>query len=436
MAQSKFRIQPGGNIGGHIQVPGDKSISHRAVILGSLAQGETEVHNFLASTDCLATLHAFQSMGVTIEQFPENHLRIHGVGLHGLKAPSIPLDMGNSGTAMRLMTGVLAAQSFNSILMGDASLQRRPMRRIIDPLMQMGARIHAQENEVPPLEIFGTPHLHGVHYRMPVASAQVKSCMLLAGLYTSEEVAITEPAPTRDHTERMLETFGVPVRRLNSTVVMQGGKELKATTLWIPADISSAAFFLIAACIAPYSELVIEQMGMNPKRTGILNILSLMGAKFEIFNEKVLGNEPIADIRIRTSKLRGIDIPFDQVSLAIDEFPALFIAAACAQGVTVLRGAEELRVKESDRIAVMAQGLQTLGIEAEALPDGIRIVGGKIQGATVNAMGDHRVAMAFAVAGLVAQQDVVVEDVANVATSFPNFVKIAQAIGFKVTQWQ
>lgn len=428
-----FTIQPGGQLQGRIRVPGDKSISHRSIMLGSLAKGQTQINGFLTSEDCLATMQAFQNMGVKIEGPLDEKITVHGAGLHGLIPPAQPLDLGNSGTSIRLLTGILAAQTFNSVLTGDESLQKRPMARVADPLNQMGAKVHLQTGGFPPIEITGGQPLKGIRYQMPVASAQVKSALLLAGLYAQGKTEITEPAATRDHTERMLEIFGADIERNNSTITVSSGKELMATKIQVPADISSAAFFMVGACIAAGSDVLLKHVGTNPCRTGVINILSLMGADFEIRNERMFNNEPIADIRVRSSKLIGVDIPFDQVPLAIDEFPALFIAAACAQGVTTLRKAEELRVKESDRIEGMAKGLRALGIHVETMPDGIRIEGGRIQGGKVNSYGDHRIAMSFAIAGLVASGEIIIEDCSNVATSFPNFIELAKNAGLKIS---
>jgi 3-phosphoshikimate 1-carboxyvinyltransferase len=371
-------------------------------------------------------------MGVRAEGPDHGKLVIHGVGLHGLKAPKQPLDMGNSGTAMRLMAGILAGQAFDSELVGDASLSKRPMKRVSDPLGAMGAVIATAAVGRPPLRIAGGRKLHGIDYQMPVASAQVKSCLLLAGLYADGETSVTEPAPTRDHTERMLRGFGYAVKTQNARVSVQGGGRLKARDIDVPADISSATFFLVGASIAPGSDLVLEHVGVNPTRIGVINILKLMGANLELLNPREAGGEPVADIRVRAASLRGIRIPEDQVPLAIDEFPALFIAAACAQGETVLTGAHELRVKESDRIAVMAQGLKHLGIAVRETPDGIVIQGGRLQGGEVDSHGDHRIAMSFALAALAASGPITVRDCKNVDTSFPGFAELAARAGLAI----
>ena len=431
--QVTFRLQPGGRVNGDIRVPGDKSISHRSIMLGALADGMTEVKGFLEGEDSLATLQAFRDMGVTIEGPNDGYVKIHGVGIRGLQAPRGPLYLGNSGTAMRLFSGLLAAQSFDSELTGDESLSKRPMGRVADPLRAMGAIIETGEGGRPPLKIRGGQTLTGIHYDMPVASAQVKSCLLLAGLYAEGLTSVTEPAPTRDHTERMLEGFGYHVHRDTSTSSVAGGGQLTATAIDVPADISSAAFFLVAASIAPDSDLVLRHVGMNPTRIGVINILQAMGADIQVLDERVIGGEPVADLRVRSAELSGIDIPEDQVPLAIDEFPVLFIAAVCATGRTVLRGAEELRVKESDRIQVMADGLKAVGVETTVTPDGIVIDGGQqMTEGVVESHGDHRIAMAFSVASLRASGPIEVTDCANVATSFPGFVELARKTGILI----
>ncbi|MDH1623856.1 bifunctional prephenate dehydrogenase/3-phosphoshikimate 1-carboxyvinyltransferase [Pseudomonas chengduensis] len=427
-----FLAKPGSSLAGRIRVPGDKSISHRSIMLGSLAEGTTEVEGFLEGEDALATLQAFRDMGVVIEGPHHGRVTIHGVGLHGLKAPAGPLYMGNSGTSMRLLSGLLAAQPFDTTLTGDASLSKRPMNRVAKPLREMGAVIETGPEGRPPLSIKGGQRLTGMAYEMPMASAQVKSCLLLAGLYAAGSTSVTEPAPTRDHTERMLRGFGYPVSVEGSTASVESGHKLTATRIEVPADISSAAFFLVAASIAEGSELVLEHVGINPTRTGVIDILKLMGGDITLENQREVGGEPVADIRVRAAKLKGIDIPEDLVPLAIDEFPVLFVAAACAEGRTVLRGAEELRVKESDRIQVMADGLIALGVKAEPTPDGIIIEGGTIGGGEVWAHGDHRIAMSFSVASLRATAPIRIHDCANVATSFPNFLALSAEVGINV----
>ncbi len=432
---SAFHIEPGGSLRGRLRVPGDKSISHRSIMLGSLAEGVTEVTGFLEGEDSLATLNAFRRMGVGIEGPDNARVCIQGVGLHGLRGADGPLDLGNSGTSMRLLAGLLAGQRFASTLIGDSSLVSRPMRRITDPLGAMGAHIGSTDMGTAPLEIDPSNTLHGISYDMPMASAQVKSSLLLAGLYARGETCVNEPAPTRDHTERMLDGFGYAVRRDGHRVCLTGGGRLLACNIDVPADISSAAFFLVGASIAAGSDLTLTHVGMNPTRTGVIAILRAMGADIQVRNEQLAGGEPVADLRVRSAQLKGIVIPQDQVPLAIDEFPILFVAAACAEGETVLTGAAELRVKESDRIQVMANGLQTLGVTAEPRPDGIRIVGGCIGGGTVDSHGDHRIAMSFAMAALRAKAEIHIIDCANVNTSFPEFVDLAAGTGLGITQW-
>lgn len=434
-SQVTYRVRPGGGARGRVRVPGDKSISHRSIMLGALADGVTTVTGFLEGEDSLATLQAFREMGVAIEGPNQGRVVIHGVGLNGLKAPSGPIYVGNSGTAMRLFAGLLAGQSFSSELAGDDSLTQRPMNRVADPLRAMGASIDTAEGGRPPLSIHGGQALAGLYYDMPVASAQVKSCLLLAGLYAEGETRVREPAPTRDHTERMLGGFGYPVEREGDTCWLEGGKRLTASPIDVPADISSAAFFMVAAAITPGSDLTLEHVGINPTRTGVINVLKLMGADLELIDECEVGGEPVADVRVRYAPLKGIDIPVEQVPLAIDEFPALFIAAANAAGTTRLRDAAELRVKESDRLAAMAEGLATIGVDHTLYEDGIDIVGSGDEkaasygGGRIDSLGDHRIAMAFAVAALRAGEEIVIDNCANVATSFPDFTELANRIG-------
>lgn len=434
----QYRVAPGGKMSGQIRVPGDKSISHRSIMLGSLAEGVTQVEGFLEGEDALATLQAFRDMGVVIEGPHHGQVTIHGVGLHGLQPPIGTLYVGNSGTSMRLLAGILAGQTFVSELTGDESLAKRPMNRVAAPLREMGAVVETAAEGRPPLKINGGSKLKGIHYDMPMASAQVKSCLLLAGLYAQGETSVTEPAPTRDHTERMLEGFGYPVKRDGSTVTVAPGGTLKGAHIDIPADISSATFFMVAAAIAPGSDITLTHVGINPTRVGVITILQQMGADLTLSNQREVGGEPVADIRVRYAPLKGIQIPEDQVPLAIDEFPAIFIAAACAQGTTVLTGAEELRVKESDRIQVMADGLQILGIDAQPTADGI-IIEGKESGSEavffggeVDSHGDHRIAMAFTIAALRSSDMILVNRCANVSTSFPNFAELAKNSGISL----
>jgi len=431
-----FIVQPGGKLQGSLRVPGDKSISHRSIMLGSIAEGVTEVSGFLEGEDSLATLQAFRDMGVQIEGPHQGRVIIHGVGLHGLKTSAKPLDLGNSGTSMRLLAGLLSGQAFDVTMIGDASLSKRPMRRVTEPLALMGAKVETTEAGTPPLHVHGGQSLRGIDYVMPVASAQVKSCLLLAGLYADGPTCVTEPAPTRDHTERMLQGFGYPVRVQGATACVEPGGKLTATAIDVPADISSATFFMVGAAIAPDSDVTLQHVGINPTRIGVINILRLMGADIALSNEREVGGEPVADIRVRYRPLKGIVIPEEQVPLAIDEFPALFVAAACAEGETILTGAHELRVKESDRIQVMADGLQALGVDAQPTEDGMVIQGGQIGSATVQSHGDHRIAMSFAMAALRASGPITIEDCANVNTSFPGFVELAAGTGLKITQQQ
>jgi len=431
---SKFIAKPATTLSGQLKIPGDKSISHRSIMLGSLSEGVTKVSGFLEGEDALSTLKAFQAMGVKIEREDDN-VTIHGVGIHGLKKPEKPLDLGNSGTSIRLMSGILAAQAFDSELVGDESLSKRPMGRVINPLKDMGAVIQSNDGK-PPLKITGGQALKGIHYDLPVASAQVKSCVLLAGLYADGDTCVTEPAPTRDHTERMLKGLGYDVRVNDNQMCLTGGGKLSATAIQVPSDISSAAFFMVAACIAPKSDITLMGVNINPTRTGVIDILKLMGANLTLSNGREIGGELLADIRIKSSELKGIQIPKALVPLAIDEFPAVFIAASCAQGETILTGAKELRVKESDRIQVMADGLDILGVKNEVLDDGIKIQGGEFKEPTsiIESHHDHRISMSFAVASLRCAYPIEINGVDNVMTSFPNFVDLANSAGMDITE--
>ncbi len=429
-----FHSKPGEALKGSIQVPGDKSISHRAIMLGAIAEGQTAVEGFLFGEDNLATLHAFNVMGVKIDRPALDRLLIHGVGKRGLKQPSQILNLENSGTAFRLMMGLLAGQHFASQLTGDTSLCRRPMGRVADPLRLMGAHI-VMNNNCPPVKIEPVEKLHGISYELPVASAQVKSAILLAGLFAEGSTTVIESMPSRDHTERMLRSFDYPldIKRNNTLhITLDGQSHLSSTTINVPSDLSSAAFFIVAASLVPGSDLLLTQVGINPTRIGILNILKAMGADFDIVNERSFNAEPVADLRVRSAPLKGITIPKEQISLAIDEFPILLIAAACAEGETLLTGAEELRVKESDRIKAMVDGLVAIGIEAEAFPDGCRVIGGTIKGGEVESLGDHRIAMAFAIAGLRSKAGILIRDCASVATSFPTFIDLAKQLNLNI----
>ena len=422
---------------GKLRVPGDKSMSHRAVMFSSLAKGTSHITGLLEGEDVLATLAAFRAMGVNATGPKNGKLQINGVGMGGLQAPESDLDMGNSGTAMRLLTGILVAQNFASKLIGDESLSKRPMRRVSVPLASMGARCATDDNGCPPLHIRAVEHLEPIDYKLPIASAQIKSAVLLAGMYAQGETSVTEPAPTRDHTERMLNAYGYPCKTEKiddqvSTISIVGGGELKAAKIDIPGDISSAAFFLVAGSIVPDSELTLQHVGVNSTRTGIIDVLREMGADIQFLNERDVGGEPVADIRVRYSGLKGIDIDPKYVPLAIDEFPVLCIAAACADGVTTVSGAEELRHKESDRISAMVSGLRALGVELIEHKDGVEITGGEIGAGDVDSFHDHRIAMAFSVAGAVANGPVIIDKCENVATSFPNFVELANQVGMKL----
>lgn len=419
----------GGPLRGRLRVPGDKSVSHRAVMLGAIAEGSTRIEGFLEGEDTRATARVFSALGVRVDAPAPNLRIVHGVGLHGLAAPSAALDCGNAGTGMRLLAGLLAGQRFDSLLVGDESLSRRPMRRVTGPLAAMGARIDTGEGGVPPLRIHGGQVLHGMEHRTAVASAQVKSALLLAGLYADGPTTVVEPTPTRDYTERMLQAFGADIEFAPGRARLVPGPVLRGRDVRVPADFSSAAFFLVAASIVPGSDLVLEAVGMNPRRTGLLAALRLMGADIRVLGEGEEGGEPVADLHVRHAPLHGIDIPADLVPDMIDEFPVLFAAAACADGVTRVTGAAELRVKESDRIAAMATGLRALGVEVEEFPDGAAIRGGGVRGGGIDSRGDHRIAMSFAVLAQRATGEVRVDDVDNVATSFPGFVDLARGTG-------
>lgn len=419
---------------GAVRVPGDKSVSHRAVMFAALADGASRIRGFLEGEDTRATARIFAQMGVQIETPAPGERVVHGVGLHGLQVPDGVLDCGNSGTAMRLLAGLLAGQAFDTTLTGDPSLSKRPMRRVTEPLARMGATIETGEGGVPPLRVRGGRALQGIAYTLPVASAQVKSALLLAGLYAQGETVVVEPRPTRDYTERMLAACGWPIEFSPGRAALTGGHVLHAVDIEVPADFSSAAFFIVAASLVPGSELRLRNVGVNPRRTGLLRVLRAMGADIVEENPRLAGGEPVADLVVRHAPLRGIDVPVEHVADMIDEFPALFVAAACAEGVTKIRGAAELRVKESDRIAVMATGLRRLGARIEETPDGAAIEGGGLTGGAVDSQGDHRCAMSFAVAGAVAAGEVEITDCANVATSFPGFAGLARACGLALDQ--
>lgn len=427
-----FKVTPSKLRDARITVPGDKSVSHRALMLGSIAEGRTEVSGFLDGDDCLATAAAMRSLGVKIEQPNPTELLIQGVGLHGLHAPAVDIDLGNSGTAMRLMAGLLSGQSFGSVLTGDASLTGRPMGRIIKPLTQMGAAIESDCDGTPPLQISGGLQLRGIHYDLPMASAQVKSAVLLAGLYAEGTTSVTEPAVTRDHTERMLGAMGVKVSSQGNRIALEGGQTLRGTQVKVPADLSSATFIILGTLLSQDADILIENVGVNPTRTGVIDILRAMGADISLENPQLVGKEPVADIRVRASQLQGGPVDPALVSLAIDEFPALFVAAASASGKTTFSGIGELRVKESDRIAAMADGMRRLGIQVDESADGAVVHGGRFTGGEVESFHDHRVAMSLAMAATIADDAVMIRDVDNVDTSFPGFCDCVAAIGGEI----
>ncbi|MET0807661.1 MAG: 3-phosphoshikimate 1-carboxyvinyltransferase [Pseudoxanthomonas sp.] len=428
--QQDWIVSPGAALRGEVGIPGDKSVSHRAVMFAALADGVSRIDGFLEGEDTRATAAIFSQLGVRFETPSPSQRIVHGVGVDGLRAPQGVLDCGNAGTGMRLLAGLLCAQPFDTVLVGDESLSRRPMRRVIDPLSRMGARIDPAAGGMPPLRIHGQQTLRGMDYTLEVASAQVKSAVLLAGLYARGETVVREPHPTRDYTERMLSAFGVEIEFSPGFARLQGGQRLRATDIAVPADFSSAAFFLVAASIVPGSELRLQAVGLNPRRTGLLVALRAMGADITEENRSEHGGEPVADLVVRHAPLHGIEVPVEIVPDMIDEFPALFVAAAAAEGATVVRGAAELRVKESDRLASMSTGLRTLGIDVRETADGATLQGGTIGAGSVESHGDHRIAMAFSVAAQVASGQVRVADVANVATSFPGYDALARRVGF------
>ncbi len=433
----KFRISPTSTLQGGIQAAADKSISHRSVILGAIANGVTTVRDILEGEDVLATISAFRKMGVSITRdSPDPADRsyvIEGVGLHGLEKPGEALDMGNSGTAFRLLGGLLAAQPWTCVLTGDEYLRNRPMGRIITPLTRMGARIESDEGR-PPLTISPASGLHAITYTPPMASAQVKSAILLAGLYADGQTMVIESVRTRDHTERMLRGFGYPIQSGGNTITLQGGGQLQGSAVSVPADLSSAAFFILAGLITVDSELLLQNTGINPSRSGVLKILTRMGGRIELENQREISGEPVADIRVKSSNLEGVEIGGDDIALSIDEIPVIAVAAACAGSgsKTRISDAEELRVKESDRIHSVVRGLSALGVEVIEHPDGMTITGGELQGGEVDSFGDHRIAMAFAIAGTVAKEPVVVSNCENVATSFPDFYQTARQTGVNI----
>jgi len=429
----QFLVLPSQMRSGTVQVPGDKSISHRALMLGAIAEGTSRIEGFLAGEDCLATLAALRAMGVAIDQPAPTSLRIHGAGRDGLSAPDGVLDLGNSGTAMRLLAGLVSGQNFSATLVGDDSLSRRPMKRVITPLVMMGAHIESNDG-YPPLVVHGRTDLVGINYRLPVASAQVKSALLLAGLYAKGDTFLTEPAITRDHTERMLRAMGATLDAGGQRIRLPGHQSLHAVDLQVPGDLSSAAFLMVAALISRQSEVLLPGVGVNPTRTGVIEILRRMGGEIRLENGRIYGEEPVADLRIGASSLEGIDVGPELVSLAIDEFPVLFVAAALAKGITRFSGIGELRVKESDRIGTMVQGLRALGITVSETDEGAEIHGGTLKGGLVDSFGDHRVAMSFAVAATCAEGAIRIANAANVNTSFPGFAASLRGLGVDITE--
>ncbi len=418
---------------GSLTIPGDKSVSHRSVMFAALADGTSHIEGFLEGEDTRATARIFSQLGVRIETPSPSQRIVHGVGIDGLQAPSAPLDCGNAGTGMRLLAGLLAGQAFDCTLIGDESLSGRPMRRVTGPLSQMGAKIDTQDDGTPPLHVHGGQSLHGIDFASPVASAQIKSAVLLAGLYAQGETSVLEPHPTRDYTERMLSAFGVDIEFSPGKARLRGGQRLRATDIVVPADFSSAAFYLVAASIIPGSQLRLKQVGLNPRRTGLLHALRLMGADITEENPAEQGGEPVADLVVRYAPLKGARIPEALVPDMIDEFPALFVAAAAAEGQTVVSGAAELRVKESDRLTAMATGLRALGMQVDETEDGATLHGGvRLGSGTIESHGDHRIAMAFAIAGQISDGEVRINDIANVATSFPDFDGLARSAGFNL----
>ena len=427
-------VAPGGPLKGEIQAPGDKSVSHRAAILTALATGDSRIENYLEAEDTMATLAALGALGVKWRRLGEGMFEVSGAGLAGLQAPAADLNCGNSGTAMRLLAGALAAQPFASRLVGDASLSRRPMERILEPLRAMGANIKAEAG-FPPLSI-GPAKLKPIDYRLPVASAQVKSCLLLAGLCSGVEVRIGEPVPTRDHSERMLRHLGAGVEFGDGCIRLPAGQQLRGCKISVVGDLSSALFFLVAALLCPGSDLRVCGVGLGRARTGAIEALRDMGAQLETYNRRETGGEPVADLRARHSSLSAIELDGRDAASMIDEYPLIFVAAAAARGRSRFTGLGELRHKESDRLASMAQALAALGVRCRVEGDDMEIEGGSIAGGAVDALGDHRVAMSMSVAGLAAAGPVRIEDCAAVATSFPHFADRARALGWNLQETQ
>ena len=428
---TNFRIEPSNSIIGKVNIPGDKSISHRAIILAAIADGESRIKNFLQGEDTLATIRVFQKMGVNIKN-DGDIIIVKGVGLHGLRAENPTLDFGNSGTSVRLLSGLLSAQNFSSQLIGDESLMKRPMFRIINPLQKMNAKINCTELGTLPIKIEGGQKIEGIEYELPIFSAQLKSCLLLAGLYAEGTTKIIENMATRDHTERMLANFSHSVIKKGNQISIKKADRLIGCEIIVPGDFSSAAYFIVAAILTPNSNIILENVGVNPTRNAMIKIMKLMGADVELKNERLESGEPVATIYAKTSKLIGIDIPEELVPVAIDELPIILVAAACAKGKTKLSGAAELRVKESDRIQSMLDGFISLGIKVKALEDGMIIEGGQYNGGVINSNDDHRIAMAFSIAGIIAKAPIIINSCKNVATSFPEFVDTAKHLGMNI----
>lgn len=428
---TNFRIEPSNSIIGKVNIPGDKSISHRAIILAAIADGESRIKNFLQGEDTLATIRVFQKMGVNIKN-DGDIIIVKGVGLHGLRAENPTLDFGNSGTSVRLLSGLLSAQNFSSQLIGDESLMKRPMSRIINPLQKMNAKINCTDLGTLPIKIEGGQKIEGIEYELPIFSAQLKSCLLLAGLYAEGTTKIIENMATRDHTERMLANFSHSVIKKGNQISIKKADRLIGCEIIVPGDFSSAAYFIVAAILTPNSNIILENVGVNPTRNAMIKIMKLMGADVELKNERLESGEPVATIYAKTSKLIGIDIPEELVPVAIDELPIILVAAACAKGKTKLSGAAELRVKESDRIQSMLDGFISLGIKVKALEDGMIIEGGQYNGGVINSNDDHRIAMAFSIAGIVAKAPIIINSCKNVATSFPEFVDTAKHLGMNI----
>jgi 3-phosphoshikimate 1-carboxyvinyltransferase len=427
----KYSVEPASSLKGEIHVPGDKSISHRAVMLGAISKGDTTIENFLKADDCLHTIECFKKMGIEVE-VTDDKVIVHGKGLRGLKEPTNILDVGNSGTSIRLLLGIISAQKFHATLTGDESIRRRPMGRVIEPLKKMGAKIHGRDHDtLAPLTVMGSD-LKAITYNMPVASAQVKSAILLAGLFANGTTIVNEKEPTRDHSERMMEYFGAKIKVNGNSISIEGGHELSGQNVFVPGDISSAAFPMVAALIIPGSDITIRNIGVNPGRTGLLDVLHRMGADIEVQNERMMSNEPVADIRVKYSSLKAIELSGSIMPRLIDEIPIIAVVASQATGKTVIKGANELRVKESDRIKTTVKELKRLGANIEELADGMVIYGpSKLRGAVCQSYNDHRIAMISAIAGMAAIGRTTVEKVECVETSFPSFIDVMNKLSEK-----